>query len=110
MNMKTILAVCTSLVFVGSVSAATDAEIYHGFADGNPDLSTDIKADDAWPTGVQPGVGDRFDLYHGLSDNNPDLYPSVGEQSLMAGMRTGGAPEFGDSHVYHGFEVGNPDL
>lgn len=107
--MKTLCAICTSLVFVGSVSAASDADIYHGFAEGNPDLSTAYKTD-AWPTGVQPGVGDRFDLYHGLSDNNPDLYPSVGEQSQMAGERTGGAPQFGDSHVYHGFEVGNPDL
>ena len=99
-----VITATASLVLVGSVSAATDAEIYHGFADGNPDLSTEF-GDDSVRTSVQPGVGDSFDSYHDWAKGNPDLYSGtdVGSRRVDSGL-----PE--DFDIYHGIAEGNPDL
>lgn len=90
-----------SLVLVGSVSAATDAEIYHGFADGNPDLSTEFGSGSV-TTSVQPGVGDS---YRDWAKGNPDLYSGTGVRSDRTD-RTSPA----DFDIYHGIAEGNPDL
>jgi hypothetical protein len=92
------------LLLAGSVGAATDAEIYHGFADGNPDISTEIEGVST-ATSVQPGVGDRFDSYRDWAKGNPDLYSSVGVRPDRSD-RTPSA----DLDIYHGFGEGNPDL
>ena len=39
--MKQTLVTITALLFAGSLQAASDVEVYHGFAAGNPELSTD---------------------------------------------------------------------
>ncbi len=93
-----------SLVLVGTVSAATDAEIYHGFADGNPDLSTEYGSDSV-TTSVQPGVGNSFDSYRDWVKGNPDLYSGKGIRS----DRTDRTPP-ADFDIYHGIAEGNPDL
>ena len=99
-----VITATASLVLVGSVSAATDAEIYHGFADGNPDLSTEFGGDSV-TTSVQPGVGDSFDSYGDWAKGNPDLYSGKGVRSDRMD-RTPPA----DFDYYHGIAEGNPDL
>lgn len=99
-----VITATASLVLVGSVSAATDAEIYHGFADGNPDLSTEFGSDSV-TTSVQPGIGDSFDSYHDWVRGNPDLYSGKGVRSDRTD-RTSSA----DFDIYHGIAEGNPDL
>ncbi len=81
--MKKILSSVVLMFFAGTLNAATDAEIYHGFAKGNPDLETDVNQQ-LVRTAVQPGTGSRSH--------------DVG-QSVMT-----------DNFIYHGFEKGNPDL
>ncbi len=92
------------LLLAGSVGAATDAEIYHGFAGGNPDISTEVESV-SMTTSVQPGVGDRFGSYREWAKGNPDLYSSVGGRQDRSD-RTSSA----DLDIYHGFGEGNPDL
>jgi len=99
-----VVTATASLVLAGSVGAATDAEIYHGFADGNPDISTEVESV-SMAAGVQPGVGDRFGSYRDWAKGNPDLYSSV-DGSPDHGDRTSS----GDLDIYRGFGEGNPDL
>ena len=71
--MKAITAIAT-LVFATSASAATDLEIYHGFADGNEDLTTEIRGGDVGhSTQSRDVVG--IDWYNGVADKYPVLYP-----------------------------------
>ncbi|MEN8133813.1 MAG: hypothetical protein ABFS45_27380 [Pseudomonadota bacterium] len=52
------------------------------------------------------GVG-ADTIYGGFADDNPDLYP----HSLKDRGVTALQPAIGsDVNIYHGFEVGNPDL
>lgn len=90
---KTILTL-TAVLF--ATSAAAD-DVYHGLAEGNPDLF-DGHPQQTAVVGVQPGVGDRVDIYGPLGGGNSDLFKSI---------------ETGDSgprpDIYQGFR-GNPDL
>ena len=62
--MKTIIAAAAAL-FAANVSAV---EIYHGFADGNSDVTTQhVSANDF--TGAQPSIGDAVSRYHGHDPN-----------------------------------------
>lgn len=42
--MRQALITITALLFAGSLHAASDVEVYHGFAAGNPELSTDAQS------------------------------------------------------------------
>ena len=99
-----VFAATVPFVLAGSVGAATDAEIYHGFADGNPDLSTEYGSV-SMTTGSQPGVGDSFDTYGAWAKGNPDLYSSIEGRSDHSDRTR---PD--DFDIYHGIAEGNPDL
>lgn len=104
--MKKLATSIAALFFAGSVYAASDAEIYHGFEVGNPDLASDVSTSSNTSGGIV--VTDK-DIYHGFEKGNSDL-------------STGSQPGFGDSSryafqsittdkdIYHGFEIGNQDL
>ena len=92
------------LVLAGTAGAATDAEIYHGFADDNPDISTEVESVST-ATSVQPGVGDRFDSYRDWAKGNPDLYSRV-----VGRPHHSDRTSLPDLDIYHGFGEGNPDL
>ena len=93
---KTIIATAAAALFAANVSAV---EIYHGFADGNEDLSPQrVGAEDF--VGVQPSVGDSVSRYHGWDEGNSDLFKGDGRQSRTST----GRPD-----IYSGFS-GNPDL
>ena len=79
--MKTIITAIAASLFTAGVSAA---DIYHGLAEGNSDLSPwAAEAHDF--TGVQPSVGDSFDRYHGFADGNPDLFQPLGRMPREIG-------------------------
>ena len=55
--MKTIIITAAAALFAANIGAA---EIYHGLAEGNSDLSTPrVSAEDF--VGVQPSIGDSLD-------------------------------------------------
>ena len=70
--MKEITAILSSMLIVGSVSAASDADVYHGWAKGNPDLATEAPTENT-VSGVQPGVGEAFGHYGIWGAGNPEL-------------------------------------
>ena len=112
--MNRLFATIATLAFAGSVQAASDAEVYHGWAVGNSELSTDLDPVVGQMETV-PGSLDAF-VYNGFERNNSEL--AVGSESLPAGLAV--QPEIGDSFkgrdrgssfsIYNGFEAGNPDL
>ena len=126
--MKKIISSVAILFFAGTINAATDAEIYHGFAKGNPDLEHGSSSSMA-RTAVQPGIGSGsgemrsgrvsdHQIYHGFERGNPDLWtgsarsgysvatvPGIGSSS-----KTGRLSVFSDNDIYHGFEKDNLDL
>ena len=92
--MKRLLAVIASSFFAAGISAA---DIYHGFGDGNSDLTNQrLSADDF--TGVQPGVGDSVQRYQGWAEGNPDLFKASGTTNST-----------NDPNIYMGVSE-NPDL
>ncbi|MCG6860770.1 MAG: hypothetical protein LJE70_05760 [Chromatiaceae bacterium] len=94
--MKTIIITAAAALFATNVSAV---EIYHGFAEGNADLSPQrVSANDF--AGVQPSIGDRVSRYHGWADGNPDLFKAD---------RSGPNGAVSDPDIYMGLG-GNPDL
>jgi hypothetical protein len=94
--MKTIITAAAAALFAANVSAV---EIYHGFADGNSDVTTQhVSANDY--TGVQPSIGDSVSRYQGWADGNPDLFKKVGTQER---------PSTGRPDIYMNVS-GNPDL
>ncbi len=94
--MKTIIITAAAALFAANIGAA---EIYHGLAEGNSDLSTQrVSAEDF--VGVQPSVGDSIDRYHGWADGNPDLFKSE---------RSGPTDSGNSPDIYMGLG-GNPDL
>ncbi len=123
--MKMLVTSVSTLLFVGSVCAATDAEIYHGFAMGNPDLSTETSTSAAGQAGIGSDSGNyrtvgatSNDIYHGFEMDNADLWsgfsdsrnasasvPGIGTQSGRTRRHA-----FTDNDIYHGFERNNPDL
>ncbi len=97
--MKTIITTIAATLFAASVSAA---DIYHGFEQGNPDLQSGFASSNDDISAMQPGVGDGFDRYHGWADGNDDLFGDVSGSTQVSRS----AP----ANVYHGYEIGNPDL
>ncbi len=125
--MKKLIMSMASIVFAGSVGAADESFIYHGFEVNNPDLYAGYKATDA-ATAVQPGIGDRWDSSRSQSMstsdsydifvmNNPDSYSGDSRSDNVTSMR----PEIGDStgrtqqrslirhDSYDAWVAGNPD-
>ena len=93
--MKKLLAATVATFFAAGVSAH---DVYSGLAKGNSELFDEHAPADR-TTGVQPGVGDRFDRYNGLADGNSDLF--------KRGSWEGPSGERPD--VYQGLS-GNPDI
>ena len=86
-TMKQSLATIAAMLFAGSLQAASDVDVYHGFAAGNPDLSSDahsVRTTDVAMIGAQPTIG--------------------------SGARGFGSDPFSQRSIYNGFEMGNPDL
>ena len=115
--MKIIAKAVLPLLFVGTAYAATDAQVYSGFAVGNPELATEY--DSAYSESGRADSVSSFDalVYHGLQAGNSEL--SFDQDTDM--MRTATQPSIGDSlagdrqvtlpnDIYHGFERGNPEL
>ena len=80
--MKKLLIPVAAIFFTGVVSAASDEEIYHGFAKDNLDLSSDTFSS-VTRTAVQPGIGTGV----GHSRSNTAT----------------------DNDIYHGFDLGIPE-
>ena len=124
--MKKLITPIAALFFAGAVSAATDAEIYHGFAKDNPDLASDW-AHDMERNAVQPGIGsgtadmrgsvasDHL-IYRGFEVDNPDLWSGDSSRHAVAVIPGIGSSThstnavFRFERIYNGFEKGNPDL
>ena len=114
--MNKLFATIATVIFAGSVYAASDSEVYRGWAAGNPDLSTDLDRV-AVPPEVSPGSYDAF-VYNGFENGNPEL--SFGWENVAAELAV--QPGIGDRFdsvdrsllssfsIYNGFEIGNPDL
>ena len=120
--MKQTLVTATALLFAGSLQAASDAEVYHGFAAGNPDISSETQT--AHRRGSGPEIGFDALVYNGFELGNPELASDgptesstktamVGSQPAIGsgarGFGSGGDP-FHRWSIYNGFEIGNPDL
>ena len=85
--MKQTLVTITALLFAGSLQAASDVEVYHGFAAGNPELSTD-----------------------GQSARTTEVAMIAAQPAIGSSVRGFGNDPFSQRSIYNGFEVGNPDL
>ena len=120
--MRQTLATAIALLFAGSLQAASDAEVYHGFAAGNPDLSTTAYTAQNRSSGS--GIGFDAFVYNGFEVGNPELSTGgrtgsstevamIGSQPAIGsgtrGFGSDGDP-FNQWSIYNGFEVGNPDL
>jgi hypothetical protein len=95
-TMKTIITAAPAVLFTAGVHAD---DVYHGLAEGNPDLF-DIHRPTETTTAVQPSVGDSFDRYHGFGDGNTDLFKGDG----VLERESTGRPD-----IYTSVS-GNPDL
>ena len=120
--MKQALATITAILFAGSVQAASDFEVYHGFAVGNSDLSTEVGT--MRHRLSDPRLGFDALVYNGFEQGNPELstdgpiaparevamtgaQPAIG--SAVGGFGTDSGL-FAQGSIYNGFEEGNPDL
>lgn len=127
--MKKVITSIATLALAGSVSAANESFIYHGFEENNPDLYSGYSEEDT-RTAVQPGIGDSSDRstspssrstdsYGDWVAKNPDDYSGIGS----AGHSTAVQPGVGDftdnimkrkldlmrSDSYDAWVAGNPD-
>lgn len=91
--MKTLTTLFATSLFAANAYAA---DIYHGFADGNPDIAAWQPSTSVEMTGVQPGIGDVTRWSRGGSDS-----------ALFKSTRTV-TPSPGRVDVYGAFQ--NPDL
>lgn|GEM_PF-4964025 len=123
--MKKLITPIVALFFAGGVYAATDAEIYHGFAEGNMDLASDT-AYGTQSSAVQPGIGSGVGMHHsgdvdhliyrGFEVNNPDLWSggsSSRSSAVMPGIGSSNMPgndSFRFEDIYHGYATDNMDL
>ena len=124
--MKKILIPVAVIFFTGAVNAATDEEVYHGFAKGNSDLATS-PAFASTRTAVQPGIGAGVghsrankatdnDIYRGFERGNPDLSSgswtghSVASVPGIGSSSGSGYSKYSDNDIYRGFEIDNQDL
>jgi hypothetical protein len=88
-----------ALAAAGCAAAAGADSVYHGFAEGSPDLYSGASGGTG-VTASPPAIGGDVDRYQGIEQGNPDLfgpYPSTAARDEPA-------------DVYHGIEKGNPDL
>jgi hypothetical protein len=118
--MKQTLATAIALLFAGSIQAASDSEVYHGFAAGNPDLSSETQT--ARNRGSNSAIGFDAVVYNGFELGNPELSTDsrsgsatemamIGSQpAIGSSSRVFGSDPFNQRGIYNGFEVGNPDL
>ena len=119
--MKQTLATAIALLFAGSIQAASDAEIYHGFAAGNPDLSSETQT--AQNRGSDSRIGFDALVYNGFELGNQELSSDgptrsstevavmIGSQPAIGSSNRGfGSDLFNQHSIYNGFEVGNPEL
>ena len=94
--MKIIIPAVAAVLFTAGVHAG---DVYHGLAQGNPDLIDRHQPVDVMAA-TQPSVGDSFDRYQGIGDGNTDLFKGDGsldrESTGRPDIYTNGA--------------GNPDL
>jgi hypothetical protein len=95
--MKTFITTVAATLFA---TAASAADVYRGFEQGNPDLASGVASSAI--SASQPGVGSGFDRYHGWADGNPDLFVGRVASTPMGHS----AP----ADVYRGWADGNPDL
>ncbi len=89
-----------AIAFIAAAALSSGAfadSVYHGLANGNPDLDNGQGFQPV--LGVQPGVGTSFDVYHGLAKGNPDLF-----QRRESTGSSGPRPD-----IYHALGR-NPDL
>ena len=93
--MKRLITAVSATLFAAAVGAVDDSNIYYGFSDGNPDLSTGDQLRSV--SAVRPGIGDH---YQGWGDGNSDLFSGT--------MGSAARSEYPD--IYHEFGDGNPDL
>jgi len=93
--MKRLIIAISATLFTAAAGAADDSAVYHGFADGNPDLSTAGQTTSV--SAMRPGVGDH---YQGWGEGISDLFAGA----------DGGSDSSGNSDIYHGFADDNPDL
>ncbi len=93
--MKQLAAALVATLFASAVGAA---DIYQGFAKGNPDLRPQANPV-AGTTAIQPSVGDSVDRYQGWADGNGDLF-----KRFDASVTDHQPPK-----IYTGLS-GNPDL
>ena len=112
--MKKLVTPIATVLFAGTVHAASDAEVYHGWATGNPDLSSDVVTAKSDPS---PYSHDAI-VYNGFENGNSEL--AFGSKS--AADQVANQPAIGDSvntvnrsslsgfSIYNGFEIGNPEL
>ncbi|MDJ0807403.1 MAG: hypothetical protein QNJ78_11270 [Gammaproteobacteria bacterium] len=124
--MKKILTPIALMIITGSLNAASDAEIYHGFAKGNPDLETH-SGYSMTRMAEQPGIGSgrrvmrsrgtsHNPVYQGFESDNPDLYSGLSGHAVatIPGIGSSSQARRGsrvlDHEIYHGFEKDNPDL
>ncbi|MBA1445934.1 MAG: hypothetical protein M3H12_17785 [Chromatiales bacterium] len=123
--MKRSIIAISALLFAGTAGAASDWEIYRGFAPGNPDLSTGSTYKSV-ATAVQPGIGSStgtrshspatdYDIYRGFASGNSDLSSDMAPSLRTAnvpgiGLGTGLRGSASNHFIYHGFEKDNPDL
>ncbi len=120
--MKHTLATAIALLFAGSLQAASDAEVYHGFAAGNSELSTEAYT--AQNRSSDSGIGFDALVYNGFEVGNPELSNDGRTGSSTEVAMIGSKPAIGSGtrgfggdsgpfqqwSIYNGFEVGNPDL
>ena len=71
--MKKIATTIATLMFAGTVSAANESFIYHGFEVNNPDLYSGYAASEA-ATAIQPGIGDRSHSSRPMTTSFTDSY------------------------------------
>jgi hypothetical protein len=71
---ETMQRIIAAIATVLLATAASAGHVYHGIAEGDPNLYG-YGYDDDRVTAVQPGVGDRADIYGGFGVANDDLFP-----------------------------------
>lgn len=91
--MKALTTLLTTSLFAANAYAV---DIYHGLADGNPDLAGWMSPPSEQVTGVQPGVGDAPYGFRGGHDRSLFKSPASG------------SPGANRVDIYGGFQ--SPDL
>lgn len=78
--MKILLAAFAITAFA---AGATADDVYHGLAEGNPDLNR-ARVTDNPVVAIQPGVGESVNRYHGLDEGNSDLFTTPKDEGAWS--------------------------